>query len=132
MAEAGRMENALPYEPDYGVCYCGPKGRMVTTADGTAYCMSPDAQAPADKPCRDSANNAVAGPRLLDNSAPHYREDRTGTAGGAAAREPRVCVFVGSSFKDIPPETRVTGNNLTVRALRCCVTCVTCLRDLLA
>ena len=117
------MENAVPYEPDYGVCYCGFNGRMVTTEDGTVYCTSPQAQVVPDarsaqeRPCRDSANNAVAGPRLLLKSGPpNYREDRSGM------HEPRVCVFIGSSFKDSHTETVLSGNQtVRVRARSSCV-----------
>ena len=88
---------------------------MKVTEDGTAYCMTPaallpDEQARKEKPCRDSANTPVAGPKLLPQSAAtHFpREDRHGL------HEPRVCVFVGTAFKDSHTKN-VTEHGTTVR-----------------
>ncbi len=98
---AGKMENAEPGDPDYGVCYCGVKAMMRHTADGTTYCTSRTEV--GEHPCRDSAGNPVAGSRLSPASAPPYHEIRTG------AHEPRVCVFVGTAFEDSDTKTVVRG-----------------------
>ncbi len=97
------MENAVPHNSDYGVCYCGVKAMMRRTADGTMYCASRTEA--GDRPCRDSGGNPVAGSQLSRTSAlgPPHRETRTGV------HEPRVCVFIGTAFEDAVTKTIMRG-----------------------
>jgi len=81
------MANEEFPQPDYGICYCLHGSILKEAADGTVYCASPtahftDEMEREERNCRDSAGNAVRGPKLA--------QDSNVEEAGRASKPPRV------------------------------------------